>query len=40
MARAFGWDYTELVTRIVDEAMNRSQSTRAAAALAIGTVPA
>lgn len=40
MARAFGWDYTELVMRIVDEAMNRSQSTRAAAALAIGTVPA
>lgn len=40
MARAFGWDYEELVTRIVDEAMNRSQSTRAAAALAIGTVPA
>jgi D-alanine-D-alanine ligase len=40
MARAFGWDYTELVTRIVDEAMNRSQSTRAAAALATGTVPA
>ena len=40
MARAVGWDYGELVMRIVDEAMNRSQSTRAAAALAVGTVPA
>jgi D-alanine-D-alanine ligase len=40
LARAFGGDYTDLVTRLVDEAMNRSQSTRAAAALATGTVPA
>jgi D-alanine-D-alanine ligase len=40
MARAAGWDYTELVMQIVDEAMNRSQSTRAAVALARGTVPA
>ena len=40
MARAAGWDYTELVMQIVDEAMDRSQSTRAAVALARGTVPA
>lgn len=40
MGRAFGWDYSTLVMQIVDEAMNRSQSTRAAAALATGTVPA
>jgi D-alanine-D-alanine ligase len=40
MAAAFGWDYGELVTRIAGEAMNRSESTRAAVALARGTVPA
>ena len=37
MAAAFGWDYEELVSRIVGEAMNRSESTRAAVALARGT---
>lgn len=40
MGRAFGWDYDALVTEIVNEALNRSQSVRAAAALAGGTVPA
>jgi D-alanine-D-alanine ligase len=40
MAAAFGWDYGALVMQIVDEAMNRSESTRAAVALARGTVPA
>ncbi|MBA2626954.1 MAG: ATP-grasp domain-containing protein [Gemmatimonadales bacterium] len=40
MGRAFGWDYDALVMQIVDEALNRSQSSRAAAALAGGTVPA
>ena len=40
MGRAFGWDYDALVIEIVNEALNRSQSARAAAALAGGTVPA
>lgn len=40
MGLAFGWDYSTLVMQIVDEAMNRSQSTRAAAALAVGAVTA
>ncbi len=39
MARAQGWDYEELVARIVDEAISRSSSQQAAAALAVG-VPA
>ena len=36
MARAFGWNYDELVMQIVDEALTRSQSLRAAAALVSG----
>jgi D-alanine-D-alanine ligase len=36
MGRAFGWDYDDLVMQIVDEALTRSQSHRAAAALASG----
>lgn len=39
MGRAAGWGYDELVMRIVDEALTRSQRTRAAAALVSG-VPA
>jgi D-alanine-D-alanine ligase len=34
MARASGWDYTELIARIVDEALSRSKSREAADALA------
>ncbi len=40
MGRAFGWDYETLAAQIADEAMNRSQSVRAAAALASGAVTA
>jgi D-alanine-D-alanine ligase len=36
MARAFGWSYDDLVMQIVDEALTRSQSQRAAAALVSG----
>jgi D-alanine-D-alanine ligase len=36
MGRAFGWSYDELVMHIVDEALMRSQSHRAAAALVSG----
>lgn len=36
MGRAFGWDYDDLVMQVVDEALMRSQSHRAAAALVSG----
>jgi D-alanine-D-alanine ligase len=36
MGRAFGWSYDDLVMQIVDEALMRSQSQRAAAALVSG----
>ena len=36
MGRAFGWSYEDLVMQIVDEALMRSQSHRAAAALVSG----
>jgi D-alanine-D-alanine ligase len=36
MGRAFGWSYDDLVMHIVDEALTRSQSHRAAAALVSG----
>lgn len=36
MGRAFGWGYDDLVMHIVDEALTRSQSHRAAAALVSG----
>lgn len=36
MGRAFGWSYDDLVMQIVDEALLRSQSRRAAAALVSG----
>jgi D-alanine-D-alanine ligase len=36
MGRAFGWGYDDLVMQIVDEALTRSQSHRAAAALVSG----
>ena len=36
MGRAFGWSYDDLVMQIVDEALTRSQSHRAAAALVSG----
>jgi D-alanine-D-alanine ligase len=36
MGRAFGWAYDDLVIQIVDEALQRSQSHRAAAALVSG----
>ena len=36
MARACDWDYEELIARIVDEALSRSSSRQAAAALAVG----
>jgi D-alanine-D-alanine ligase len=36
MGRAFGWSYDELVMQIVDEALLRSQSHRAAAVLVSG----
>jgi D-alanine-D-alanine ligase len=36
MGRAFGWSYDELVMQIVDEALTRSRSHRAAAALVSG----
>ena len=35
MARACDWEYDELITRIVDEALSRSSSRQAAAALAV-----
>lgn len=35
MARARGWDYTELIARIVDEALSRTSSRQAAAALTV-----
>lgn len=34
MAKAFGWEYEELIARVVDEALGRSTSKEAAAALA------
>jgi D-alanine-D-alanine ligase len=36
MGRAFGWSYDELVMQVVDEALLRSQSHRAAAVLVSG----
>ncbi len=36
MGRAFGWDYDDLVMQVVDEALMRSQSHSAAAALVSG----
>jgi len=36
MAKAFGWEYEELISRVVDEALNRSSSRQAAAALTSG----
>jgi len=36
MGRAFGWSYDDLVMQIVDEALMRSQSHSAAAALVSG----
>jgi D-alanine-D-alanine ligase len=36
MGRAFGWSFDDLVMQIVDEALTRSQSHRAAAALVSG----
>jgi D-alanine-D-alanine ligase len=36
MAKAQGWEYDELIHRIVDEALSRSSSRQAAAALAVG----
>ena len=36
MAKAFGWEYNELICKIVDEALARSSSRQAAAALAVG----
>jgi D-alanine-D-alanine ligase len=38
MAKAFGWEYDELIARIVDEALTRVNSRQAAAALT-GSVP-
>ena len=40
MGRAFGWSYDDLVLQIVDEALMRSQSHRAAAALVSGVTAA
>jgi D-alanine-D-alanine ligase len=40
MGRAFGWSYDDLVVQIVDEALMRSQSHRAAAALVSGVTAA
>jgi D-alanine-D-alanine ligase len=40
MGRAFGWSYDDLVMQIVDEALMRSQSHRAAAALVSGVTAA
>jgi hypothetical protein len=37
MAKAHGWEYEELIARIVEEALNRSSSRQAAAALTSGT---
>jgi len=36
MGRAFGWNYDDLVMQVVDEALMRSQSSSAAAALVSG----
>jgi hypothetical protein len=36
MGRAFGWSYDDLVMQVVDEALQRSQSQTAAAALVSG----
>jgi D-alanine-D-alanine ligase len=36
MAKAQGWEYDDLINRIVDEALSRSSSRQAAAALAVG----
>jgi D-alanine-D-alanine ligase len=36
MGRAFGWNYDDLVMHVVDEALMRSQSSNAAAALVSG----
>jgi D-alanine-D-alanine ligase len=36
MAKAFGWEYEELIARVVDEALSRSTSKQAAAALTSG----
>jgi hypothetical protein len=40
MGRAFGWSYDDLVMQIVDEALMRSQSHRAAAVLVSGVTAA
>jgi D-alanine-D-alanine ligase len=37
MAKVFGWSYEELIHRIVDEALSRSSSHQAAAALVVGS---
>jgi hypothetical protein len=36
MAKARGWEYDKLIAAIVDEALSRSSSRQAAAALAVG----
>ena len=38
--RSFGWSYDDLVAQIVDEALMRSHSHRAAAALVSGVTAA
>ena len=40
MGRAYGWDYGELVSQIMAEAQQRSESRSAAVALTAGAVPA
>ena len=40
MAKAFGWEYDDLICRIVDEALSRSSSRQAAAALVAPALPA
>jgi D-alanine-D-alanine ligase len=40
MGRAFGWSYDDLVMQVVDEALMRSQTNRAAAALVSGVTAA
>jgi hypothetical protein len=40
MAKVFGWEYDELIGRVVDEALSRSSSKQAAAALVSGSTAA
>lgn len=40
MAKAHGWEYEDLICRIVDEALSRSSSRQAAAALVDTATPA